>query len=457
MKITLEDIFNIPSAVIYYPDKYKSVTSVSIDTRTIKKNSIFVAIKGDNFDGHNYVKEAVKKGATAIVVNNRKLKHFEDVTIPIISVKNTINAYAELAKIWRKKLSAKVISITGSNGKTSTKEIIAHLLSEKFSVHKTFANNNNQIGVPLTILSTPANTDFIVLEHGTNHFGEIEFTANIAQPDLALITNIGNSHIEFLESKEKVLAEKIQLFVHRKENGFLFINTDDPFINKVKRNFNNTITYGFKGKPNIKAKMLGTTNDAKENILIDGFGKKIETNLPLLGKANVQNYIASVAVALKLGISKKDIIKATAALMSVKGRMEIKKYKNFTIIDDTYNANPESVKSSLDVLKNFNQRTKKILVFGDMFELGKESETLHKNLAVSIDKIENIEVYTIGKETEKLSNELKKAVAKKHFRFRKQLTAFMEKLIIEDSVILLKGSRGMKMEEFVDVLKSRAN
>jgi len=115
MKITLEDIFNIPSAVIYYPDKYKSVTSVSIDTRTIKKNSIFVAIKGDNFDGHNYVKEAVKKGATAIVVNNRKLKHFEDVTIPIISVKNTINAYAELAKIWRKKLSAKVISITGSN------------------------------------------------------------------------------------------------------------------------------------------------------------------------------------------------------------------------------------------------------------------------------------------------------------------------------------------------------
>lgn len=457
MKITLEDIFNIPSAVIYYPDKYKSVTSVSIDTRTIKKNSIFVAIKGDKFDGHNYVKEAVKKGANAIVVSNRKLKHFEDVTIPIISVKSTINAYAELAKIWRKKLSAKVISITGSNGKTSTKEIIAHLLSEKFSVHKTFANNNNQIGVPLTILSTPANTDFIVLEHGTNHFGEIEFTANIAQPDLALITNIGNSHIEFLESKEKVLAEKIQLFANRKENGFLFINTDDPLISSVKRNYNNIITYGFKGKPDIKAKMLGTTNDAKENILIEGFGKKIETNIPLLGKANVQNYIASVAVALKLGFSKKDIIKATTALMPVKGRMEIKKYKNFTIIDDTYNANPESVKNSLDVLKIFKQRTKKIFVLGDMFELGKESETLHKNLAESIDKIANIEVYTIGKETEKLSNELKKAVVKKHFRFRKQLTAFMEKLMIEDSVILLKGSRGMKMEEFVDVLKSRAN
>ncbi len=227
MKITLEDIFGISTAVIYNPDLYKSVTSVSIDTRNIKTNSLFVAIKGKNFDGHNYINEAIKKGAAAIVVSNRKLASLDEINVPIISVKNTIFAYGELANIWRNKFGGKVISITGSNGKTTTKEMVSQILSSRYKVHKTTANNNNQIGVPLTILSTPKNTDFLILEHGTNHFGEIEYTARIAQPDYSLVTNIGSSHLEFLESKEKVLEEKISLFNHTKENGFVFLNNDD--------------------------------------------------------------------------------------------------------------------------------------------------------------------------------------------------------------------------------------
>ena len=208
MRITLEDLFNIPTAVIYNPDAYKSAAAVFIDSRQVKKKSIFVAIKGKNFDGHDFVKEAVKKGAGAIIINKRKLSEFDELDLPVITVSNTTHAYGELARIWRKKLKAKVISITGSNGKTSTKEILSEILSEKYKVHKTTANNNNHIGVPLTILSAPSGCEVVVLEHGTNHFGEIEYTAKIAQPDYSLITNIGSGHLEFLKDKKGVYKGK---------------------------------------------------------------------------------------------------------------------------------------------------------------------------------------------------------------------------------------------------------
>lgn len=457
MKITLQDIFNIPTAVIYYPDKYVSVTSVSIDTRTIKKNSIFVAINGQNFDGHNYVHEAIKKGAKAIVVSSRKLNNFEDVTVPIISVRNTTEAYAELGKIWRKKLSAKVISITGSNGKTTTKEIVAHLLSQKFKVHKTYSNNNNQIGVPLTILSAPVDSDFLVLEHGTNHFGEIKFTAKSALPDFALITNIGNSHTKYLESKEKILVEKSELFNHLNDNGIVFINNDDPLIRKIKKNYKNTITYGFNGKPNVKGRIIDGTRYAAEKILIDGFGKKIESEIPLLGKANMQNYLAAVTIALKAGVSKSDIIKATKTLKPSKGRMEIKEFKNFTLVDDTYNANPESVKSAIEVLQKYKSRSKRIILLGDMFELGADSDKLHTKLVTDLEKIKNLSVYTIGKETKKISENLKKVTEKKHFKTRVQFSKFLGEIDLTDAVILVKGSRGMKMEDFAEVIIKRVN
>jgi UDP-N-acetylmuramoyl-tripeptide--D-alanyl-D-alanine ligase len=456
MRITLEDIFSIPTAVIYNPDRYKSVTSVSIDTRTIKKNSIYVAINGGNFDGHNFVHDAIRKGAIAIVISNRKLKKIDNVQIPIITVNNTLDAYAELAKIWRNKFSAKVISITGSNGKTTTKEIIAHLLSNKYKVHKTFANNNNQIGVPLTILSAHKNTDFIVLEHGTNHFGEIEYTARVAQPDFALITNIGNSHTKFLESKEKILEEKSKLLDHIRKGGCTFINCDDPLVKQLKKTTKNSISYGFRGKCEVKAKRLNSTIDSREKLFVEGFGKTIDVTLPLLGESNSQNYLAAVTIALKCGISKTDILKQTKSIEPVKGRLQKKEFKNFTIIDDTYNANPESVESALKVLKEFKQKSKKIIVFGDMFELGKDSKNAHKILAVEINKSKINSVYTIGNESKHIIDVLSKVKDKKHFISRRALEKHLGIIELADTVILVKGSRGMKMEDFVNVLERRA-
>ena len=453
MKITLEDIFSIPTAVIYYPDKFKAVTSVSIDTRTLRKNSIYVAIKGKQFDGHNFVHDAITKGAKAIIVSNRKLNQFENVTVPIISVKNTINAYASLARIWRNKLNAKVISITGSNGKTTTKEILAHLLEAKYKVHKTAANNNNQIGVPLTILSAPLDTEILVLEHGTNHFREIEFTARVAEPDFALITNIGNSHIQYLESKEKILLEKSQLFQNIKTDGIVFINSGDPLLKSIRKNYKNKIVYGSKGKLDIKGKKKTGSN----KIEINGLGKSFSVNLPLLGDSNLSNYLSAVTIALQIGVSTKDIVRKTKTLKSVKGRLVEMKFKNFSIIDDTYNSNPESVKSALKVLKEYKQQSNKILVMGDMLELGNDSEELHKSLAKDIDSSNINEVYTIGKQTRKLLNEISKPKIKKHFLNRISLIKYLKGLEITDSVILFKGSRGMKMEEFLNVIENRVS
>ncbi|MBK8943761.1 MAG: UDP-N-acetylmuramoyl-tripeptide--D-alanyl-D-alanine ligase [Ignavibacteriae bacterium] len=453
MKITLEDIFNLSTAVIYNPDLYKSVTSVSIDTRTIKKNSLFVAIKGKNFDGHNYIQEAVNKGAIAIVVNRNKLSSLDFIDIPIISVNNTIKAYGELANIWRNKLNAKIISITGSNGKTSTKEMIANLLSSKYKVHKTILNNNNDIGVPLTILSASETDDFIVLEHGTNHFGEIEYTTKIAQPNYAMITNIGSSHLEYLESVEKVFEEKVKLFDFTRADGNIFINNEDKYLKNTTRKFKNTITFG-KNNSYVNYQILEISDESKYKIKIEGFKKNLIFTIPLLGKSNIINLVSSITVCLKLGLNKSEILNSIKTLKPVKGRLEEFNFTNFTLIDDTYNANPESVKNALEVLSNYKKRKNKILILGDMFELGKNSKQIHVSIAKELEKSKINFIATIGKNTKHINASIKsKGIDKLHFNDRKKMNMFLEKYDVNDSVILVKGSRGMHMEEFVETIK----
>lgn len=457
MRITLEDIFNISGAVIYYPDLYKSVTSVSIDTRTIKKNSLFVAIKGKNFDGHDYVNEAVKKGAIAVIVNNRKINSFDNLKIPIIAVRNTKIAYGELARSWRKKLKAKVISITGSNGKSTTKEFLSQILSLKYKVIATTSNNNNDIGVPLTIFNANESTEILVLEHGTNHFGEIEYTAKIALPDISLITNIGLSHLEFFKDKKGVLKEKLALFNNTNSNGTIIINADDKLLSKYKTKLAHT-TYGFNTKSEVKASKLGTTLDGREKIKITTNKYSFEVELPFLGEANSKNYLAAIAIALKLNFTKKEILSATSRIIPLQKRLQKKEFTNFIIIDDTYNSNPDSVRNALKVMQNFKLRENKIIILGDMFELGKESKKYHTDLVQEIKKIKNCSVYSIGKNMTMLDSELGKNLKyHKHFNSRKSLENYLQKLNLQDSVILVKGSRGMKMEQFVNLLEKRAS
>ena len=458
MRITLSDIFNLTGSVIYNPDIFKSVTSVSIDTRTIKKNSLYVAIKGAKFDGHKFVNEAVNKGAAAILINKNKLKDFESIDIPIITVPNTTIAYGELAHVWRSKLKSKVISITGSNGKTTTKEILATLLSEKFKTEKSIANNNNHIGVPLTILAAKSSCEVLILEHGTNHFNEIEYTSKIAAPDYSLITNIGDSHLEYLIDCNGVYKEKKALFNSTIENnGTIFVNNDDPRIRKNTRRIKNKITFGFKGKCDVKGKLVGYTIDGRTKLSVVYSNRNYELTLPIYGKSNAQNVLAAIAIAQHLKLSVKQIKTGITKLDQVKGRLFTELSNSFMLIDDTYNSNPASMEAAIDLLKNIKSYKVKTLIIGDMFELGKKASESHKNLAVLVLKNKINNVLMIGKLMSTLDNALKKTkVNRIYFKNRRALNSFIKKNDFSDQVILVKGSRGMRMEEFVEQIRNKA-
>ncbi|MCX7797866.1 MAG: UDP-N-acetylmuramoyl-tripeptide--D-alanyl-D-alanine ligase [Melioribacter sp.] len=457
IKITLEDLFNISGSVIYNPDSYKPVSCVSIDSRKINGPSLFVAIKGERFDGHNFVEEAISKGAKAVIINKNKLRKFNSLKIPFITVPDTIKAYGELAARWRDKLNAKVISITGSNGKTTTKEMIASLLSERFNVVKSEANNNNHIGVPLTIFSANEKCEMLVLEQGTNHIGEIPYSAKISRPDFALITNIGESHLEFLKSKEEVYKEKSALFEEaEKRGGIIFINVDDPIINKNRKRYSNIVTFGFKNNPDVKGKILNNDDFGRARMLIQYSNERFEILVPLPGVSNAKNFLAATAVAIKLGLTSEEIIRASQKIKPVSGRLEIKELKDAIVIDDTYNASPSSVKAAYDFLNAMKIYKKKILILGDMFELGKYAVKFHRELAKNFRKDKNLVVLTHGKLMKHLHKELKKRDIKSiHFETREALRLYLQYEVEGKSIILVKGSRGMKMEEFINILENR--
>ena len=458
MRINLTDIFNLTGSVIYNPDVFRSVTSVSIDTRTIQRNSLYVAIKGAKYDGHNFVDEAISNGASAILINKSKFKDFKNINTPIITVRNTTIAYGELANMWRSKLNSKVISITGSNGKTTTKEILATLLSEKFKIEKSSANNNNHIGVPFTLLSSRSNCEVLILEHGTNHFNEIDYTSNIAVPDFSLITNIGDSHLEHLIDRDGVYTEKSALFYSTIENnGTIFVNNDDPIIRENTRRVKNKITFGFKGKCDVKGKLVGYRIDGRTKLNVSYKNRNFEVALPIYGKSNAQNVLAAIAIAQHLNLSVKQIKTGVAKLEQVKGRLFTELSHKFILIDDTYNSNPTSMEAAIDLLNNITSYKIKTLIIGDMFELGKKSSDSHKKLAILILKNKINNVLMIGKLMSHLDIALKKTnVNRIYFKDRRALNSFIIKNDFSDQVILVKGSRGMRMEEFVEQIRNKA-
>jgi UDP-N-acetylmuramoyl-tripeptide--D-alanyl-D-alanine ligase len=297
IQLKIEDLFYLPTSVIYSPDDLKTIVYVTIDSKSVKKNSLFIAIKGKRFDGHEFVKDVVRKGVTALVIDEKKLKNFDDVDLPIITVKNTTKALGNIARIWRRKLSAKVIGITGSSGKTTVKDMIASLLSEKYSVSKTEFNNNNHIGVPLTILNTNNTHDVLVAELGTNHFGEIPYTANILSPDYALITNIGDSHLEFLKNKKGIWKEKSSLFDATINNGGkIFINNNDPFTSTYKAGNRSKITFGFVKRGDINGKIKSFTADGRSLIEL----KKKNESFEFVSPVNIMQKICSLPLLFLL-------------------------------------------------------------------------------------------------------------------------------------------------------------
>jgi UDP-N-acetylmuramoyl-tripeptide--D-alanyl-D-alanine ligase len=455
--LNIEDIFNVPGSIIYEPDKFKRINYVSIDSRKIRPNTLFIAIKGDQFDGHNFVKDAVRKGAVAVIINKRSLTQFNDIKVPIVTVNDTKRVLGDVARIWRKKIKAKIIGITGSSGKTTVKDMLAELLSEKFSVNKTEANNNNHIGVPLTILNTSEKHQVLVAELGTNHFGEIPYTANILSPDYSLITNIGDSHLEFLKTKNGVWKEKAFLFEETiKNGGKVFLNYDDPIINEKHSRIGKQISYGFSGKVDVLGKLISYTDDGKPVVGITYKKKNYEFTLPIYGEQSAKNFLAACAIALEMGLTINEIESSVGRIKAPSGRLDVQYYKNFILIDDTYNANPDSTRAAIELAGRIKTFKRKILFLADMLELGENSIKLHQGLKEVIVKSRIDEVCTIGSNMKYLHEKLdRKNLIAKHFTKRNLLVNYLKDKNLNDSVILVKGSRGMRMEEFVSVIKNK--
>lgn len=455
--INIQELLNLNGFTLFKGNANININKVVIDSRKVTAGCLFVAIKGENFDGADFLNDVEKAGAIAVLINEESLNKSKNFNGTVISCKDTVKGFGEVAKLYRNKLNAKVIGITGSNGKTTTKEFLYTILSQKFNVTKTEYNNNNHIGVPLTLLCAESNTEIIITEQGTNHFGEIEYTAKISQPDYALITLIGDSHLEFLIDRNGVLKEKYALFEETlKKGGTIFVNNDDPLLSVKCKDINNKITFGFFSDADFKGNILGFDDLGRTKLQITHNQNKLNITLPIYGAAAAKNILAAVAIAYTLGLTLYEIITGINKIQPVKARLNVFNYLSTIIIDDTYNANPASMQEAINLLANIKAKPKKIAILGDMFELGDNSEQMHKNLAESIEqaKLDNvllIGTYTIY--TAKRLNEL--GIKNLYFDSREKLAEELRNICVEDTVFLFKGSRGMKMEQFIPLITER--
>ncbi len=452
-QITLnyKDISSLKSVELFNVPENIQITNISIDTRTITKGSLYAAIEGENFDGHNFVKEAITKGASVVVVSKEGIGKLNLGKTPCICVPNTTKALGELASLWRGKFNGRVIAITGSNGKTTTKEIIYSIFSQRYNTHATTKNYNNHIGVPLTIFSASNENKYLVIEMGTNHPGEIAYLSGIARPHIGVVTNIGSSHLEFFGTQKGILKEKSVLLDYTSKNGGkVFVNADDKFLKSLCKEYDSAVSYGTKKSSDVHGKIKGYDKWGFPKIVLEGFDKHIEVTTPIYGKNNAQNIICASAIALSEGLSKHDIIAGVKVLQNPKQRLEPTEFHKGLLLDDTYNANPESMLSAFDVLRNIKAYKNRWLVLGDMRELGSTSSKLHKSLAVALMKIPDIRVLTIGDEMYELFKELKKYyVPVWHAQDREMMRQNIAESDFSHSVVLVKGSRSMRMEEFV--------
>ncbi|WP_308430700.1 UDP-N-acetylmuramoyl-tripeptide--D-alanyl-D-alanine ligase [Lentibacillus kapialis] len=424
------------------------VAEVATDSRKKLDESLFVPLEGENFDGHDYMKDAFDRGASAALWDKKKgLPDFLPADFPVFFVEDTLAAMQELAKAYREKVNPVVIAITGSNGKTTTKDITASVVGASFKTHYTQGNLNNQIGVPLTILSMPPDTEVLVAEMGMNHFGEIETLTKIARPDYAVITNIGESHIEYLGSREGIAEAKLEIIEGITKNGYLLIDGDEPLLRHIHLR-DGVITCGFEDHNDVAITNITISQQSTQFELSDDDSYTI----PLLGSHHALNASFAVTIGGLLNIATKTVKQALTELELTSMRFELMNGKNGSfIINDAYNASPTSMKASINAVKHLEGFRQKVLVLGDVFELGKNSKQLHRTVADSIDESMTA-VLTFGKDADEISSAVFKqtpAIDCRHFTSKETLLDALNAYITKDTLVLFKASRGMQFESFV--------
>ena len=451
--LSINEIIDATKGSLVLKGTTESFNNVTIDSRKIKKGDIFFALKGENFDGHDYLENCAKSGAELLIIHkeNFKKENINENT-SIILVKDTREALKDLAEYYRKKLDIKVVGITGSTGKTSTKDLIAAVLQEKYKVFKTKGNFNNEVGLPLMVFELDKSYEVAVLELGMSNLDEIHRLSKVARPDIAVITNVGISHIENLKTRENILKAKMEITDFFTNENLLIVNGDNDLLSQVESHeykvekIGIESDYNFKacdiiiGEENIKFKIL------ENNLQID---ENFEVNA--LGKHNVLNSLLAIAVGKKLNMNYKQINKGFKNLEATSMRLDILKCNNFTIVNDAYNASPDSMEAAIDVLMNLNG-SRKFAVLGTMKELGNEAPSAHEKIGKYAKDKKVDFLITTGE----FSNDFKVGFGSENFySFEKKedIINFLNNNIRENDIVLVKASRSMKFESIVNEIK----
>ncbi len=445
-------------SLINFPNNLTCM-GVSIDTRIIKPGELFVALIGENSDGHIRISEAYEKGAAAAIVNQKWFKdNSGSVAFPVIVVKDTLHALGKLAKYHRKRFNIPVIAIGGSNGKTTTKNMTAHLLSQKFSILKTHENFNNQVGVPLMLLQLDSTFNAAVLEMGTNEPGEISILSSIMEPTHGLITNIGREHLEKLIDLDGVELEETYLFGFlMKRNGLPFINFDDARLKQYSRLFEKYVSFGISDEADVR---VGITFDSELHPVLKFTieGRQLSAKLQTIGYTTALNAIAAVAIGISFGMNGEEIITGIESYKPEEAhgyaRMLLEHVGSITLINDCYNANPDSMQMALKTLKDFDSKGRRFAVLGDMRELGEASFAEHCNILERA-KISADFTYLFGKEMKIAYEKAANTSAIKHFEIKEEISNELKTKLQAGDILLVKGSRGMSMETIINELKTK--
>lgn len=449
LELNLQEIVKATKGVLLKEADVKEIKAVSTDTRKIEEGTMFIALKGENFNGNNYVLDAFNKGAKIAIVDEVKcdLNELKE-DVALIKVQNTGRALMDLAKFYREKLGLKVVGITGSAGKTSTKDLVAAVLSDKYKVFKTKGNFNNEIGLPLMILELDSTYDVAILEMGMRGLGQIKELAEIASPDLGIITNIGISHIEILKTRENILKAKMEIATFFDKNNTLVVCGNDDFLGALPEAEYKIVKTGVGENFKIGAKNIALEELSSKFTVYDG-EKEEEFSLDMPGEHNISNLMLGIAIAKELGVSFEEMKRGLKNIEATSMRLELIKKDGFSILNDCYNSSPVAVKSAIDVMKNIEGK-RRIAVLGTMRELGHKSEEAHEEIGKYAKENGIEKVLCFGDFSENIKEGYGEGCTV--YENKEELIKDLLNIICEGDIILVKASRSLKFEEITKAL-----
>ena len=435
------------------------INEISTDTRTIKEGNLFIPLAGENFDGHMFIGDAVKKGVAAVLVQEDKMESITGVGgINIIRVKDTLEALACIAYYYKNLFDIPFIGVTGSVGKTTTKDLIAGVLSGKYNVHKNIGNFNNEVGLPITLFNLEPYHDISVLEMGMSSYGEILNLVNIVHPDIAIITNIGVSHIKYFGSKENIMKAKMEITANLKEKDYLLVNGDDEYLKNINRKDKdyNIVFYGLSSHNDFYPTDIRDLGEKGSTFVVNMEGKPVQFKIGRPGLHNIYNVLAAIWIGIKYGMAPDEIQKGLDNFELSEMRLEILNKNNIKIIDDTYSASPDSMRVFIDVLKSM-KADRKFAVLGNMFEMGDFAEEGHRDVGKYLADRGIDLLIAVGEMADWIALEAKKSGLKEENVFtvptNKDAIDILKQNIRDNDAVLVKGSRGMTMEEIVRSLQ----